>query len=116
MAQAIMREAVDKEDFKLWDRGEPIPKKQPEPHEDPKPIKAEVLELDKVDIGKITGSPQGRRKAMKNDEGVSFMGFDVSLTFSGTKKPMAGWMTEADYIVLKHELVFADELNIMNME
>jgi len=116
MAQAIMREAVDKEDFKLWDQGKPIPKPRPEPREDPEPLKAEVLELDKIDISKITGSPQGRRKAMKNAEGVRFMGFDVSLTFSGAKKPATGWMTEADYIKLKHELVFADELNVQNME
>lgn len=116
MAQAIMREAVSKENFELWNEGKPM-RKQPveEPPKEPTAPKIKSLKFDKIDIDNLTGAPQGRRKTILNEEKVQFMGFNVVLTFSDAK-PVKGWMAEADYIKLKHELTFRDELNVKNME
>ena len=110
-----MREAVSQEDFKLWDQGKRMRKHLHEPHEEPAAPKIKRLTFDKIDIDKITGAPQGRRKTILNKDQVKFMGFNVVLSFSDAK-PVKGWMPEADYIKLKHELTFRDELNVKNME
>ena len=111
-----MREAVDMEDYKLWQQGRPPRKKVvpviPQPEQ---PKVKNLVQRDKIKLDEVIGAAKGRRKVIMNKDGCKFMGFEVSLPMKNGQT-VVGWMPEADYIDIRHLLYYEDTVNTDGME
>lgn len=110
----LMQEAMDKEDWERMDKGlPPLPKKKvvkPEP-KFPK-IENQIAFVD-IPLDRFEKLISARRKVIKNDEGVQFVGMDLVIELKkGAGRPaksdnpelssrtITGWMIEADWYKL----------------
>jgi hypothetical protein len=106
-----MKEAVSEEDYNRWDKGLPSQKEVTQPRPEPIPPKVDdVITLKKVKYDDIKVMLDGRRKSVKNKNGVRFMGFAVAWE-AVDGKIISGWMFEADYIEFRRELFRSGKVN-----
>lgn len=97
----IPRDMVNKEDYDRMERGlKPRPKKKmvmPEP--DP-PIVENQIKLTDIPREKFVDLAGVRRRTVTNAEGVSFIGYDVSIDLEDGKR-IEGWFDEKNYYDFK---------------
>ena len=110
-----IKTAMPEEDFNLWDEGKKVAKKKLKPRPEPKAVKDSILALDKIDLNSVTLAVSGKRNVKKNQDGVRFIGFDVSLQMKGDKN-IAGWMPENEYLELRRLLTREGLVNVDNLE
>jgi hypothetical protein len=103
MGKALMQEAIDIEDFELMEKGlPPRAKKKPNMAVPDPPIVKSQVRYEEIPTDQVKGI-EARRSSVRNDAGALFMGFDVSIALSG-KKPIAGWMSEDDFLKLRRSV------------
>ena len=110
MPERTLRDAVDMENYERWDKGQPMKKKVKPVKTEPLPPKIKPLQVDPVTVDSVSF---GKRKVLKNPEGIRFMGFEISFT-DKEGKTVQGWMSEDKYLDLKRELSWT--INTDNME
>jgi len=99
----LPRDAIELEDFQLIEKGFPprsrVKVRKPEP--EPPHV------LDRVKFESIPLSPivdfEARGRAVKNDEGMMFTGFNFSVTFEGGEI-ISGWLPENEFLQLKKRI------------
>ncbi len=113
----VMQEAMPLEDFKDWDfKGSPPRKRVRVGPPEPKPPKVKnALHFDKIDRKEILEVLEGRRKVLKNREGVRFMGYHLALQMKDNKI-LEGWMSEADFTTFRRLLFREGNVNVDNLE
>lgn len=111
-----MKNAVDTEDFNLWDKGQKPRRKPVASHPDPKRPKIDnLIELDKIKLDELVSVTKGRRHIIRNEDGVMFMGYDVGYQIKG-QKAVEGWMSEADYVEFRRILFREGNVNVDVLE
>ena len=99
----IMRDMVDKADFERMEQGLPVRKKPKRQFTDPEqPSVKGQIKGDSVpakDLESITG----KRRNVHSRDGVTFIGYDVSVQVKD-KKPITGWMTDGDLVKLRQSI------------
>ena len=112
-----MKEAVSEEDYSRWDRGQRATKKTPRFHPEPKrpKIDGKIIKLDKLDLDDIKVINKGRRKNVKNADGVTFIGYEVAYQVEAGKT-VEGWMSEADYVEMRRLLFRDGKINVDDLE
>jgi len=114
-AQRTMKEAVSEGDFEIWDKGGKLPKKvTPSPLEPTPPKIDKVIRFDKIKLDELEGAPSSKIKTVRNDDGVMFIGFDISLEMKDGKR-ITGWMPEADYTEFRRIVTREGKINTDNM-
>lgn len=114
----IMQEAMPLEDFKDWDfKGSPLKKKvKPPPPPQPKMPKVKnMLKLKDIILNELKHIHEGRHKALKNKDGIRFMGYSVSVEMTDGKI-LQGWMPEADFNNFRRLISRDGKINTDNME
>ncbi len=114
MTRAVMQEAVDQEDFDRMDKGLPPKKKVPVVIPEAKPLmkKSVILYSDITeDFRKKIVGISAFMKNEKNEEGISFTGYEVTLKFED-KSSVTGWMANKDFIMLRHDLVYDGRVDV----
>lgn len=97
---AIMKTAMDKEDWERKEKGL-RPRRKPK-KEMPIPDAPEVkgqIHINQVPVGEVVGF-FSTPKNVRNAEGVRFIGHEVTINIKD-KKPISGWMAEGDVIRLR---------------
>lgn len=112
-----MREAVSEEDYSRWDKGQRASKKTPRFHPEPKPPKVDgkIIRLDKINLADIKVISKGRRKNVRNEDGVTFIGYEVAYQVEDGKT-VEGWMSEADYVEMRRLLFREGKINVDELE
>jgi len=97
----LMKEAMSKADFDRSEQGLAPLKKvkivRPEPE---KPDKEDELLARDVLPGYSVKLEYAHRKNLRNDEGILFVGYDVSFDLVSEKEtlPLKGWMVEGEFM------------------
>jgi len=116
---SIMQEAMSRED---WDRSEkglpPVPKQKINKPEPERPRVENEIKFNDIPINDFVELEYARRKTVKNIQGVSFIGYEVSMVLGplkrkpgrpkesekddiqGEPKILTGWMREGDFLSL----------------
>ena len=93
----VMKNMVDKADFEAMEKGLPVKKKPELVFETPEfPEIKGLIKGDSIPVEDLV-SLTGVRKTVYSEDGVAFMGFNVTVQIKD-KKPICGWMDEADVI------------------
>lgn len=130
MARPVPKEAMDAEDFERWQKDLPPRKKEVPVIPDPEFPKVEnMLSLDKIKLENISTVLEGRRKGIRNKEGVMFIGFNVTLkmkdeSFKDDKgnvktkagETISGWMTAGDFHKFRRILSTGGKVAMNNVE
>ena len=127
MTERTMKGAMTQEEYERWDKGlPPLPqKKEPEPAEPEPPKVDNLLSLDKLELEKIGAVLEGRRKGIRNKDGVMFVGFNVTMKMRDEMgkdgkiipgKQLSGWMTGADFHKFRRILFRKGEVPLNNVE
>ena len=116
VARNTGKEALSQEDFENWDSGKRVKKEPPKVQDDPKrPKVADIIPLGKIKPEDVKGAPSGRIKTIRNEDGVMFTGYNVTLQLKDGKT-VTGWMEDGLYLELRRLLSFEDSVNTVNME
>ena len=112
----IPREAIDLEDWKRMDKGLPPRKKAKIVIPEPKfPVVPNRIEFLKIPLEKVVRIAAIRRRVIRNEEGVSFLGHNVSIEVRDGK-PLQGWIEEGDLVrLLPHVRDLTDEAILDNI-
>ena len=114
MAKGIMPEALDKEEYDRMEKGLPPIRKSKVVIPLPKSpvIKGVMLYTDiNDDMKKKLTAIGAVRKNYKNEDGVRFVGYEVSLSFND-KSHVTGWMENKDFIMLRHDLFIEGKIDV----
>ena len=111
----IMKDMLSKENYERWDKGLPI-RKKPEPRfDDPEQptVKKQIYanDISTKELESITG----QKKNVHNKDGVTFIGYDISIQVK-EGKPIRGWITDGDLIRLKKKLMGRKDVEIQVAE
>ena len=121
----LMKEAMSKEDFDRAEKGLPPIKKEKSVLPDPKkPITDKEIFLSDVEaLGEFYSVElvSASRKMIKNEDGITFIGFEVSIEFlpkDGEKSEdipkMDGWMVEGEFLAFVRTYRKKINQNIIN--
>jgi hypothetical protein len=117
-----MNEAMSKEDFERADKGLPPIKKPKIERPDPEfPLVKDLIKFDDIPIAEFDKIVTSNRRAIRNEEGVIFIGFDVTILLKPKQeedtehkvgrppKPqprvLKGWMIEGDFEKLRRQRI-----------
>ena len=73
-----------------------------------KPVIEGQIFFKDVDFTDIAGVNSGRRRNVRNKEGVLHIGFDLSYIKKSNGKIVAGWMNEGDFLKFRRNLFRSD--------
>ncbi len=106
------KELVDMDNFERWQAGKPL-KAEPKPEiPEPKPPKVkDQLTAENIDADKVAAVLSGKRRVVKNETGVRFIGFDLVLKMKDGKK-LAGWMALKDFHEFRHGVFKKGEVSL----
>jgi len=112
----IPREAIDKADFDRMERGLPPRPKPKIIRPEPKfPVVPNRIEFLKLPLEKLIRIEAIRRRVIRNEEGVSFLGYDIQIEVRDGK-PLQGWIEEGDLVrLLPHVRDLTDEAILDNI-
>jgi len=112
----IMSEAISKENWERIDKGlPPIPEKKIVKLEPEFPSIDNVIKFSDINLDEFDELKNANRKIIKNKDGVSFLGYEMTVSFKPPKRPpgrlpkgqsadkfkigriLGGWMPEGEF-------------------
>ena len=116
MARPVPKEAMDGEDFERWQKDLPPRKKEVPVIPDPEFPKVDnLLLLSKIKMDGIETILEGRRKGIRNKEGVMFVGFNVTMKMKAGET-VSGWMPADDFHKFRRGLSRGGKVAMNNVE
>jgi hypothetical protein len=104
----IPKETMSGEEYERWEKGLPaLPKKK---IERPEPIPPKIqnqIKWEDLPIEKLVRIQAARKRILKNEEGVTFIGYDAIVEIKDSK-PLTGFFFEGDMEKLRKLPVIAE--------